>query len=161
CEEAPERVLEEKAEHACRDRPDDEQPPELRVGVVLADPAVAQAACEPAQDAHPVAPEEEEEDEGRREVRRDEEAQEVRVVLVDVPAEEAREDDARAETRDREELGHALDDAQDDRLPVGNRPREDHESDAARARERAPVWNHAKITSATPRKNDARPCLMW
>ena len=63
-------------------------------------------------------PEEAEQDERGGEVRRDEEGEEVRVVLVDVPAEQARQDHAVAEARDREELGDALQQAEHDRLPV-------------------------------------------
>ena len=71
-------------------------------------------------DPHPVAPEEPEQDERGREVRRDEEGDEVLVVLVDVPAEELRQDHAVAEARDREELGHALEQPEDDRPRVGD-----------------------------------------
>ena len=42
-------MLEQQPEDPGRDRADDEQPPELRVRVVLADAAVAQAAAEPAK----------------------------------------------------------------------------------------------------------------
>ena len=75
-----------------RDRADDEQPAELRVGVVGRDLAVAQRAAEAAHDPHPVAPEEAEQDERGREVGRDQEGEEVVVVLVDVPAEQPRQD---------------------------------------------------------------------
>ena len=119
-EHASQLVLEQQAENPRGDRPDDEQPAELRVGVVLGDAAVAQAAPEPLHDPHPVLPEESEQDERRREVRRDEERDEVLVVLVDVPPEELREDHAVAEARDREELGEALQQAEHDRLPVGD-----------------------------------------
>src|SRR5207253_6250370 len=66
-------------------------------------------------DPHPVAPEEPEEHERRCEVGRDEEGDEVLVVLVDVPAQQARKDDAVAEARDREELRHALEQPEEDR----------------------------------------------
>src|SRR5213075_1858124 len=71
---------------------------------------------EPLHDSHPVGPEEAEQDERRRQVRRDEEGDEVRVVLVDVPAEQARQDHAVAQARDRKELRHALKQPEDDRL---------------------------------------------
>ena len=88
------RVLEQEAEDPRRDHPDDEQPAELRIRVVVGDPAVAERPADPAHDPDPVAPEEPEQDDRRREVRRDEERDEERVVLVDVPAEELRRDDA-------------------------------------------------------------------
>ena len=53
-----------------------------------ADLAVAERAADPLHDPHPVVPEEPEQHERGREVERDEEGQEVRLVLVDVPAEE-------------------------------------------------------------------------
>jgi len=43
-------VLEQQTEDPGRDRSDDEQPAELRVGVVLGDPAIAERAADPAQD---------------------------------------------------------------------------------------------------------------
>jgi hypothetical protein len=102
------------------DRADDEEPSELRVGVARGDSAVAEASPDPLHDPHPVAPEEPQQNESRGEVSRDEEGDEVRVVLVDVPAEELRQDDAVAEARDREELRDALDQPEDDGLAVGD-----------------------------------------
>src|SRR5439155_6226635 len=61
-EDMPELVLEQKAEDPGGDRPDDEQPAELRVDVVRSDLALAEAAAEAAHDPHPVAPEEPEQD---------------------------------------------------------------------------------------------------
>jgi hypothetical protein len=107
-EHAAQLVLEGEAEDPGRDRPDDEQPAELRVGVARVDAAVAERAPDALDDPHPVVPEEAEQDERRREMGRNEEGEEVLVVLVDVPAEQAREDHAVPEARDREELGHAL-----------------------------------------------------
>jgi hypothetical protein len=69
----PQRVLEEEPEDPGRNRADDEEPAELRVGVVLGDPAVAERPAEAAQDPDPVAPEEPEQDDRGREVRGDEE----------------------------------------------------------------------------------------
>ena len=112
-EELPQPVLQQQAEDPGRDRGDDDQPAELRIGVVGADLAVAERASDPFDDPHPVAPEEPEEHERRREMGRDEEAQEVLLVLVDVPAEEAREDDAVPEARDGEELRDALEQPED------------------------------------------------
>ena len=128
----PERVLEEQTQDARRNRPDNEQPPELGVRVGRVDPAVAQAAPEALHDPHPVTPEEAEEDERRGQVGRDKERDEVLVVLMDVPPEQFREDDAVAEAGDREELGHALEQAEDDRLPVGDKRREKHSGRRAR-----------------------------
>src|SRR5262245_13828259 len=154
-------MLEEQAENACRDRSDDEQPAELRVPVVGCNPPVSEAAPHAAKDAHPVAPEEDKEHDRGREVRRDEEGDEVLVVLVDVPAEQAREDDAVAKARDRKQLGDALEQSQDDRLEVADRCCcGDHAADC-RAFRSPPDWNHAKTRSATPSRKAAIPCLTW
>src|SRR5215210_1511814 len=107
-EEGPQRVLEQQAEEPRGDRPDHQQPAQLRVGVLGVDEAVAQRAAEALHDADPVPDEEQQQDEGGGAVGGDQEAQEVVVVLVDVPAEDAREHHAVAEARDREELGDAL-----------------------------------------------------
>src|SRR5262249_6573874 len=105
------------------------------------------------------APEEDEQHDGRGEVGGDQERQEVLVVLVDVPAEETREDDAVPETRDREELGHSLEESEHARLEVRDLRREDQVSDGCSRF--LPVWNQAKTRSATPRRNDAIPCFTW
>ena len=135
-------VLEKQAEDAGGDRADDEQPAELRVRVVRSDPAVAKAPADPPQDPHPVSPEEDEQDDCGRQVRGHEEGDEVVVVLMDVPAQKLREDDAVSEARDREELRHPLEQAQDDRLPVGDRRRGDHERSRC-CDLSPPVWNQA------------------
>jgi hypothetical protein len=96
------RVLEQQAEQPRGNRPHDQEPSELRVGVLRRDVAVAKRAAEALQDPNPVLEEEEEKDNGRRAVGRYQEAQEVVVVLVDVPTEDAREHDAVPEARDRE-----------------------------------------------------------
>ena len=89
--------------------------------VVGRDLAVAQRAHDALHDAHPVAPEEAEQHDRRGEMGGDEEGDEVRVVLVDVPAEQPRQDHAMAETRDRKQLAEALQQAEQDRLSVGDR----------------------------------------
>ena len=66
------------------------------------------------------AQEEDEQHERRRQVRRDEEGEEEVVVLVDVPAEDARQDHAVAERGDRERLGDALEQPEDRRLEVAD-----------------------------------------
>src|SRR5262249_7192927 len=119
-EELPEGVLQRQAEQPGRDRPDDEQPAEPRVEVG-ADVAVAERTAEPLDDPHPVPPEEADENERRREMRRDEEAEEVRLVLVDVPPDEPREDDAMSEARNREELRDALEQPEHRPLEVADR----------------------------------------
>ena len=91
-------------------------------------------------------------------MRRDEEGEEVLVVLVDVPAEEAREDDAVPEARDREQLGDALQQPENDRLRVRDQVGEDHVSAVERF---GPVWNQAKAKQARPTRNAAMPCLTW
>ena len=118
--------LEEQPEQARGDRPDDEQPAELGVGVVGGDAAIAERAAEPLEDANPVVPEEDEQDDRGREMGGDEERDEVLVVLVDVPAEQLRENHAVTEARDREELRDALQQPQHDRLRVGDQCGEDH-----------------------------------
>src|SRR5262249_39909359 len=60
------------------------------------------------------------------------------------------------------------DEAEDDRLAVGDRRGEDHpvrstgrSPGPSPAGCRFPVWNQAKTSSATPTRNDAIPCLTW
>ena len=113
-------MLEEKADQPCGDRADDEEPREPCVGVVVADLTISQAAAEPLEDARPFREEEDEEDGRRREVRGHEEGEEVGLVLAQMPAEELRQDDGMAEARDREQLGHALQETDDDRLEVAD-----------------------------------------
>ena len=84
---------------------------------------VAQAAPEALDDADPVGPEEAQQHEGRRQVGRDEEGEEVLVVLMDVPPEQPRQDDAVAEARDGKELREALEQSDHDRLEVGDHRR--------------------------------------
>ena len=103
--------------------------------------------------------EETEQDERGGEMRRDEEGQEVLVVLVDVPAEQLRQDHAVAEARDREELRDALEQSQDDRLGVGDQLGDDH-GDAAFVR-CGPLRNQAKTRQASPTRNAASPCFTW
>src|SRR5262245_37826815 len=121
-------VFQEEAENARRDRADNEEPAELCVVVIWCDAAIAQAAAHPPEDPHPVMEEEAKQHDGRGEVRRDEEGDEVLVVLVDVPAEEAWEDDTVPEARDREQLGDTLKKPQDYRLEVADRRRGDHDA---------------------------------
>src|SRR5262249_24888530 len=152
-EHAAELVLEQQAENAGRNRPDHEQPAQLRVRVLLRDLAVSKAAAEPLHDPHPVAPKEAEQHESRGEVRADQEDDEEVAVRLDVPAEQVGDDHAVAEARDREQLGEALEQSEDDRLPV---------------RDQAVVffffgalWNQAKARQARPRMNAAMPCFVW
>ena len=152
-------MLQEQTEKPGGDGADDQQPPQLCVGVVGGDLAIAQASTHPAEDPHPVAPEEEEEDDCRREMGCDEEGEEVLVVLVDVPPEEARKDDAVAQAGDREKLRHSLQQPEDDRLKVRNLRGEDYHSACSVLS--PPVWNHAKTRSAAPRRKAAIPCFTW
>jgi hypothetical protein len=91
------------------------------VGVVCADLSVAQRAAEAADDARPVAREESEQHESSRQVGRDQEGQEVVVVLMDVPPEDARQHHAVTEARDREQLREALEQTQHEGLEIGDR----------------------------------------
>src|SRR6266550_7275659 len=159
CEQSAKGMLEEEAENSRRDRADDEEPAELRIPVLGVDTAVAQAAPEPAQDPHPVAPEEAEQNDRGRQMSRDEEGDEVIVVLVDVPAEQAREDDAVPEARDGEQLADALEEPKDDCLEVADRLGGDHVPEGCSALPFLPVWNQAKIRRATPSRNEAITCF--
>jgi hypothetical protein len=82
---------------------------------------VPTTSSQPRRASPPFLEEHEEEDDRRGQVRRHEEGQEVVVVLVDVPAQQARQDDRVAEARDRERLGDTLQQPEDDRLSVGDR----------------------------------------
>src|SRR5919197_1308932 len=119
-EQRAQRMLEQQAEQPGGDRADDEQPREPRVGVAGRDLPVAQAAPKAAEDAPPLRQEEEEEHQRSREVRGDQEGEEIRLLLVQVPAEQLREDDRVAEARDREQFGDALQQADHDRLEVAD-----------------------------------------
>ena len=123
--------------------------------------AISRSRERPAEaldDPHPVAPEEAEQDERGGEVGRDEEGDVVRVVLVDVPAEELRQDHRVAEARDREELRDALERPEDDRPGVRDQGEQDHASEAVRL---GPLRNHANTKQAIPSRNAAMPCFAW
>jgi len=74
-EEAPQRMLEEQSEEPRRDRAQDQQPAEPRVGVVRVDVAIPQRAAQAPDDPHPVLEEEEQQHDRGGDVRRDEEAE--------------------------------------------------------------------------------------
>ena len=98
-------------------------------------------------------PEEAEQHECRRQVRGDEERDEERVVLVDVPAQQLRQDHAVPEARDGEELGDALQEPEDGRLRVGDqRERERRHGAQASTRVRGPLWNQARTNAPRPRQ---------
>ena len=134
-----------------RDGADDEQPAEPRVAVV-ADLAVAQRAPEARAGCAP--------SRARRTpsstsaVARCVATRNVTkngVVLVDVPAEQARQDHAVAEARDGEELAEALQQAEQDRLPVGDqRERSCEHAVRPPVRVRGPVWNQASTNAPRP-----------
>src|SRR5579859_6259843 len=90
---------------------------------------------------------------------RDEETDEVLVVLVDVPAQETGQDHRVAEAGDREQLRHALEEPQDDRLGIRDQGSQDHL--AAGLALGPPVWNQAKASTARPTRNAAMPCFRW
>src|SRR5207247_7873103 len=149
-EPAAQLVLEREPEDPCGNRADDEQPAELGVGIAGVDAAVAQRTADALEDPHPVAPEEAEQDERGREMRRDEEGEEVLVVLMDVPTEQARQDDAVPEARNRKELGDALQEPEDDRPRIRDQRREDQV--AVRF---GPLRNQANTRHATPPRKPA------
>ncbi len=155
-------MLEEKSDQARRDGADHEQPGKARVGVAGRDLAVANAAAEPSEDPQPFGEEEEEEDDCRGEMRRDEESQEVRLVLVEIPAEQLREDHGVAEARDREELGHALQETDDDRLEVGDQVSaggEDHLAGRHRAGLARPGSEPREREAGEPEEDRGDPVL--
>ena len=114
-------MFEEDPGEAGRDRGHDEQP--AQPGVRRGDPPGSQGVEHGAHDACPGRPVEDDQRQGRRHVEADEERQEVRLGgrlggHHIGPAEQLRHDDRVAKARDREELGHALQDAEHDRLQV-------------------------------------------
>ena len=113
-------VLERDAEDPGRDRADDDDPGEARVVVARRRPP-PHRADEAMPDPLPVVEEEEEEDQRRRAVGGDQEGEEVVVVLVDVPAEQLRQQHRVAEAGDRERLRDPLQGPEDDRLQVRDR----------------------------------------
>jgi hypothetical protein len=102
--------------------------------VVGPDLAIAKRTPEAAEDPLPVLEEEEEEDDGGRHVGGDEEGEKEFVVLVDVPAEQPRQDHSVTEARDRERLGGSLEQAKDHRLKVGDRVHEVPQLSGSRGR---------------------------
>ena len=117
-EERAQLVLEEQANETCGDRADDEEPREPRVRIVVTDLAVPETSAEPLDDPCPFPEEEDEEHDRGREVRRHEEGEEIGLVLVQVPTEELRQDHGVTKARDREQLRHALQETDHDRLEV-------------------------------------------
>src|SRR5262249_50285536 len=93
-----------------------QEPTEARVRI--ADFALLERAQDAGNDAHPILPEEAEQDERGRQVSGDEEVEEKRVLLIEVPTEQFRDDDRVAETGNRKELGDSLKESQDDCLPI-------------------------------------------
>src|SRR4051794_21995029 len=81
----------------------------------------SRSATQAADDPHPVVPEEPEQHERRGQVGGDEEREEEVVGLVDVPAQQPWRDHAVPQAGHREQLGGALQQAQHDRLGVGDR----------------------------------------
>jgi hypothetical protein len=117
-EQRPKGVLEQEPQGARRDGADDEQPAEAGVGVSGSDLPVTQRPSQAAEDPRPVVTEDQQEHQGGRHVGGDQEGEEVVVVLMDVPAEQAREDHPVAQAGDRKGLGDALNQAKDDGLEV-------------------------------------------
>src|SRR5947208_3249166 len=114
-------MLENEPDQAGRDRAHHQDPAEPSVGISWVDLALSERSHHSPDDPHPVLEEEAEEDHRRREVRRHQECQEELVVLMDVPAGEPRQDHPVPERGDRKWLGDALEEAEDDRLEIGDR----------------------------------------
>ena len=96
-----------------RNRADDDHQEELPVRRHGRSTAAAQKGEE---DVDPLAPEIDQQSGRRAEMQHDEEGQEGRGILVDGPAEQGWNDDGMGEAADREELGHALEGGQENRL---------------------------------------------
>ena len=88
-------------------------------------------------------------------MRRYEEREEVLVVLMDVPPKQLREDHAVPEARDREELGDALEQPEDNRPGIRDERGEQYHAVLFFG----PVWNQANANAARPTKNEAMPCF--
>ena len=78
------------------------------------------------------------------------------VVLVDVPAQQLRQDHAVAQAGDREQLREPLQQAEHDSLAVRDRPRENRQHQARAAR---PDSNQAKMKQPMPRNSEAMRVL--
>ena len=117
------RVLQQRADDADRDRGQDDHPGQLLVHRL--DPAVPDRGQEPAGDPQPVPPEIDDHGDGRGHMQADDEGQIRRVrcgdaqILRPAPADQRRDEHAVAETGHREQLGDALEQADDHCLGVG------------------------------------------
>jgi hypothetical protein len=122
-EQLPELMLEEQPDQADRDRGYDQEPAQLLVHGLH--PPVPDRAEEAADDPHPVAPEVDHDPDRRGHVQAHHEGQVRRAVRGDVqvcfpvPADDRGQQDVVPEAGHREQLGHALDQAGDDGLGIG------------------------------------------
>src|SRR6476660_5175395 len=81
---------------------------------------------------------------------------------MDVPAQQLGQDHAVPEARDGEELGDALQEAEEGRLRVRDqRERERRHEAQASTCVRGPLWNQAKTNAPMPSSSAAMPCLTW
>ena len=132
-EDHPEQVLEDQADEADRDGGQDDHPGQALVGRAELPPAgargwpgqVPQGAEEPADHPHPVPPEVDEQRDRRGHVQADDE-REVRglglghvEIARPATADQGRDQDVVPEAGHREQLGHALDEADHGGLQVG------------------------------------------
>jgi len=109
------RLLEEEPGKSDRDGAEDEAPTQPLLRRPLHSPGDGAADDRP-YDRPPVAPEIDDQGGRRPNMQEDNKRQERRVVLVDRPAQQLGEDDRVPEAADREELGDALEQRQDEGL---------------------------------------------
>ena len=138
--------------------PDDEQPAEAGVGVVAGISRARSERASPRTIRIQSAPEEPEQDERRRQVGRHEEGEEEVVVLVDVPAEQPRQDHAVPERRDRERLLTPWSRPEDRGLAVADHRRERPTAPAGGGAGREPGVRERREPEERTRRS---PCLTW
>ncbi len=117
-EQAAQKLVEGKADDGGRDRRDDDEAEQAQL---VGTRPLGRPAENREQELDPVAPEIDEERRRGAEMEDDEEGQEARRLLIDLPAQEGREDDRVTEAADREKLGDALEDGGDECLEGGHR----------------------------------------
>jgi len=108
CEQCPDGFLQHQSKDPGRNRSNDEQPAELRVGVRRANFPVPDGSAETLEDLDPVFEKKEEQHDGGGQVGGDEERQKRGRVLVQIPAEKLRKDHAVTQAGNGKKLREAL-----------------------------------------------------
>src|SRR6185312_15366112 len=116
-EQAPQELLEGEAQHRRRNGGDDDEPQEPPLGAPLLERADAE---ERQREAQPVAPEIRQQRRRRAQMQHHQERQEGRGMLVDVPADQLRQDHGMPQAAHLEELGDALQEGDDEGLESGH-----------------------------------------